>query len=377
MTAATFALHQLMTRAELAAVIDGAGVPGLLSPRSLLGAPKQHGPAATGALRDAANVLRDPDTRITLRIWGGEAASAETTVLFPADPAAGGGYLLNNVGGSLDVSGPVKAEQILALVAPLLPPSAPGMPFIVQLEPTTMAVLAAVVDIARDDVRQDRIARVLDGWRMPDSLLADLQPLAPARLATYLDAWWVLSRFDQLLTYAVALGGKPKPPPPPAVADALLQLSQARLISIDDTLHVTPTMAMTRLVEAAFGLCAGFQWQRVTKLNDGSLLLVERIVLPCAGGHILELSVTAAGLLRLAIASRDEIAAFLLGELSRTPEDAAPPLDGFERSGSGDVRRPLPAASRKAAPARHFCEHCGHPVGRADRFCGECGVELT
>lgn len=376
MTAASFALHQLMTRAELAAVIDGADEPGLLSPRSLLGAPTQPSPAATGALRDAADVLRDPHTRITLRIWGGEEASAETTVLFPADPAAGGGYLLNDVGGSLDVSGPVEAEQILALVAPLLPPSAPGMPFVARFEPTTMAVLAAVVDIARDDVRQDRIARVLDGWRMPDSLLADLQPLAPARLTAYLDAWWVLSRFDQLLTYAVALGGEPKPPKPSAVSAALLQLSEAQLIAIDDTLHVTATPAMTRLVEAAFGLCAGFQWQRVTRLNDGSLLIVERIVLPCAGGHILELSVTAAGLVCLAIASREEIAAFLIGELSGTPGDAPPP-DGLRRPGGGDVARPVPAASGKAAPARHFCEHCGHPVGPADRFCGECGAELT
>lgn len=377
MTAPAFALHQLMTKAELAAVIDDVGVPGLLSPRSLLGAPKQPGPAATGALRDAATVLRDPHTRITVRIWGGEEASAETTVLFPAAPAAGGGYLLNDVGGSLDVTGPVEAEQILALVAPLLPPSAPGMPFVAQFEPATMAVLAAVVDIARDDVRQDRIARVLDGWRMPDTLLAGLQPLAPARLTAYLDAWWVLSRFDQLLTYAVALGGEPKPPPQPAVAAALLQLSEAQLIAVDDTLHVTPTPAMTRLVEAAFGLCAGFQWQRVTRLNDGSLLIVERIVLPCAGGHILELSVTAAGLLRFAIASRDEIAAFLIGELSGTPGDAVPRLDGLERSGSDDIGKPPPAASRRAAPARHFCEYCGHPVGQTDRFCGECGAELT
>ena len=376
MTAASFALHQLMTRAELAAVIDGAGVPGLLSPRALLGAPKPTGPATTGALRDAANVLRDPHTRITLRIWGGEEASAETTVLFPANPAAGGGYLLNDVGGNLDVSGPVEAEQILALVAPLLPPSAPGMPFVAQLEPTTMAVLAAVVDIARDDVRQDRIARVLDGWRMPDTLLTDLQPLAPARLTAYLDGWWMLSRFDQLLTYAVALGGEPKPPQPSAISAALLQLSEAQLIAIDDTLHVTPTPAMTRLVEAAFGLCAGFQWQRVTRLDDGALSIVERIVLPCAGGHILDLSVTAAGLVRLAIASRDDIAAFLIGELAGTPGNAPAP-HGLQRPGADDIRNPLSAASRKATPVRHFCEHCGHPVGPADRFCGECGAELT
>lgn len=359
MNAPAFALRQVMTKAELAGVIDSAGAPGLLSPRSLLGAPEKSGPAVTGALRDAAHVLCYPHTRITLRIWGGEEASAETTVLFPADPAAGGGYLLNDVAGGFEVSGPVEAEQILALVAPLLP-SASGAPLVAQFEPTTMAVLAALIDIARDDIRQDRIARALDGRPVPDSLLASLAPLAMLRLATYLDGWWVLSRFDQFLTYAVALGGEPKPPQPPAVAAALSQLNSVGLIAIDDSQNVTLTAAAAPLLEAVFGLCAGFQWQRISRLNDGSLSINERIVLPCAGSQILSLSVTAAGLLRLACPSRDEISAFLASELA------------------GTVAQPLPQqAAPPAAQARRFCEHCGHPVGAADRFCGECGRELN
>lgn len=361
MSAPTFALRQRMTKAELAAVIDSAGQPGLLSPRSLLGAPKQSGSPATAALRDAANVLRDPHTRVTLRIWGGEEASAETTVLFPGEPAAGGGYLLNDVADSLEVSGPVEAEQILALVAPLLPPSAPATPFVAQLEPTTMAVLAAVIDIARDDVRQDRVARVLDGRLMPDSLLASLEPLAPARLTAYLDAWWVLSRFDQLLTYAVALGGEPKPPQQPAVDTALAQLSEAHLIAIDGIGQIVLDPSLSPLVAAVLGLSAGFQWQRVSKLNDSALSIVEHIVLPCAGPQILDLSVTAAGLVRLARASRDDITAFLAGEVAGTD------------SGTPAVEEAAP----QTAQARHFCEHCGRPVGAADRFCGECGRELN
>ena len=361
MNAPHFALRQVLTKAELAGVIDSAGQPGLLSPRSLLGAPEKSGPAVTGALHDAAHVLCDPHMRITLRIWGGEEASAETTVLFPADPAAGGGYLLNDVAGGFEVSGPVEAEQILALVAPLLPPSASGTPLVAQFEPATMAVLAALIDIARDDIRRDRIARALDGRPVPDSLLASLEPLAMLRLTTYLDGWWVLSRFDQLLTYAVALGGEPTPPQPPAVAAALSQLSGVGLIAIDDSQNITLTAAAAPLLEAVFGLCAGFQWQRVSRLNDGSLSINERIVLPCAGGQILSLSVTAAGLLRLARASRDEITAFLASEVAGTAI-GPPPLEG---------------AAPQAAQVRHFCEHCGRPVGAADRFCGECGRELN
>jgi hypothetical protein len=361
MNAPHFALRQVMTKAELAGVIDSAGVPGLLSPRSLLGAPEKSGLVVTGALRDAAHVLCDPHTRITLRIWGGEEASAETTVLFPADPAAGGGYLLNDVAGGFEVSGPVEAEQILALVAPLLPPSAPGTPFVAQFEPATMAVLAALTDIARDDIRQDRIARALDGRPVPDSLLASLEPLAMLRRTTYLDGWWVLSRFDQFLAYAVALGGEAKPPQPPAVAAALSQLRSVGLIAIDDSQNITLTAAAAPLLEAVFGLCAGFQWQRVTRLNDGSLSINERIVLPCAGGQILSLSVTAAGLLRLACPSRDEISAFLASELT----------------GAANGPTPVEGAAPPAAQARRFCEHCGYPVGAADRFCGECGRELN
>lgn len=375
MNAPPFALRRLMTKAELAGVIDSAGQPGPLSPRLLLGAPSEPGAALTGALRDAAHVLCDPHTRITLRIWGGEEASAETTVLFPADPATGGGYLLNDVAGSLEVSGPVEADQILALVGPLLPPSAPGAPFVAQLEPTIMAVLAAVIDIARDDVRQDRIARVLDGRPMPASLLASLEPMASSRLTAYLDGWWVLSRFDQLLTYAVALGGEPKPPQPPAVAGALSQLGSAGLIAIDDTQNVTLTAAAAPLVEAVFGLCAGFQWQRLSRLNDGSLSINERIVLPCAGGQILELSVNAAGLVRLARTSRDEITAFLASELTGT-NNGPPPVEGA-RPPSAEKLPDHGSAAPPAAQAHHFCEHCGHPVGAADRFCGACGRELN
>lgn len=360
MNAMGFKLHRQMSKAELAGVIDGAEPPGLLSPRSLLGAPRAS-PAPAGELRDAAKVLGDPHTRITLRIWGGEAASAETTVLFPASPAAGAGYLLNDADGRLDVSGPVEAEQILALVAPLLPQTRPGAPFFAQLEPTTMAVLAAVIDIACEDARQARIARVLDGRPMPDSLYADLQPVSPIRVAAYLDAWWALSRFDQLLTYAVTLGGEPRPPRQPAIDAALLQLSEARLIATSGSGGIVPAPDLSPLMTAAFGLSAGFQWQRVSKLNDGALSIVEHIVLTCAGGPILDLSVTAAGLVRLARASRDDIVDFLVGELAGAADGAALPQQ----------------TAPQAAPARHFCEHCGHPVGAADRFCGECGRELT
>lgn len=360
MTAMGFKLHRQLTRAELAGVIDGAGPPGLLSPRSLLGAPRP-GPAPAGELRDAAKVLGDPHTRITLRIWGGEAASAETTVLFPASPAAGGGYLLNDTDGSLEVSGPVEAEQVLTLVAPLLPQTRPGAPFLAQLEATTTAVLAAVVDIACEDARQARVARVLDGRRMPVSLSADLQPMAPVRVAAYLDAWWGLSRFDQLLTYAVTLGGQPRPPRQSAIDAALLQLSEARLIAVDDNGGIVPAPDLSPLLTAAFGVSAGFQWQRISKLNDGAMSIVEHIVLPCAGGSILDLSVTAAGLVRLVRASRDDIVDFLVSELAGAASSPAP----FQQT--------VPPAVQ----ARHFCEHCGHPVGAADRFCGECGRELT
>jgi DNA-binding IclR family transcriptional regulator len=137
-------------------------------------------------------------------------------------------------------------------------------------------------------------------------------------------------------------------------------LSSVGLIAIDDNQNINLTAAAAPLLEAVFGLCAGFQWQRVSRLNDGSLSINERIALPCAGGQILSLSVTAAGLLRLACPSRDEITAFLASELAGTADGLTPPKE----------------AAAPAAQARRFCEHCGHPVGAADHFCGECGREL-
>ena len=82
--------------------------------------------------------------------------------------------------------------------------------------------------------------------------VADLQPVAPTRLAAYLDAWWVLSRFDQLLTYAVALGGQPRPPQRSAVDAALLQLSLAKLISIDRNGDIYEQYKLTGLPDSFF-----------------------------------------------------------------------------------------------------------------------------
>ncbi|HRK25036.1 MAG TPA: hypothetical protein PLQ11_08805 [Beijerinckiaceae bacterium] len=349
-----------VTREDLAGVIDDCGACGPLSPRRLMGAAHVARPGATDGLRDAAGVLSNPRSRITLRLWSDEAACAETTILFPGDPATGGGYTLNDHAGECEVCGPVEAHDLLRLIAPLLPPAPAAPPFVLQLDVVAMATLAVLVDETSAVIRSRRVARALDGATLADSALADASPLTTEHLLSALTNWWGLSRFDQLLTYVVALGGRPEAPAAAEVAEAVQRLQAAGLVVVGDGQRLMPAAMLEPLSAAALGLVAGAQWQRAALTGEGVLALDERILLAGTGGTLFEVTLTAAGLVRLARTDRHSVTAYLVGELS-----------GFGKPA------PDPVAPVKAAQApRRFCHQCGKPTGETDRFCAHCGEKL-
>ena len=122
----SLAFQGQVSRADLAALVDAAGEPSLLSPRPLLGPAALLMPAVSPAFADAARVVAAPRVNLTVRLWSGETTAVETNVLFAVSPAAGHGVVLNPVDSGYEVSGFVDAERLLAMIAPALPPEPPA-----------------------------------------------------------------------------------------------------------------------------------------------------------------------------------------------------------------------------------------------------------
>lgn len=355
MTDLALAFDGPISRPDLAALLDATGKPSLLSPRATLGVSSQRPPVVSAEMRAAARILIAPLTNLTLRLWGGETAASEMNVLFPGLPAGGGGVVLNPVDSGFRVAGFVDAETILALVSPLLPPEsqAPPATFEAQLDPATMSVLAACLDLLRQDIQEERVARILDKRPLPASAIDDATPLARERVATYLQAWWGISRFNQLITYVFPLTAAAEAPQSDDIDGALDRLCAAGLFSEPHPGRLTPARTLAALLSVLLGASAGFQWQRVSQIGPDDLLVVERMFVLGAGGVALEFSPTPEGLVRAVLATRRDIAEFLAGELSALPETAISPV-----------------------PAASYCPHCGTALRPQWKFCGHCGAAL-
>ena len=357
-----------ISRPDLAALLDNCGPLSMLSPRSFLGAAALGAPAVSAKVAQAAKVLAAPRTNLTLRIWGDEEAACEMNVLFPTLPVGGQGVVLNPVGQEFSLSGFVDPERVLALLLPVLPPE-PAVrppPFEAQLDCATMIVFAACIDLLRENIRERRVARVLDKRALPDRVLDDATALAGGHIKAYLAAWWGVSRFDQLITCVVPLAVPPRPPTEAEIDAALKRLCDARLLDMPRPDRYAPAVCLEALVAALLGVTAGFQWQRVSEVGPDTLLVVERIFLLGAEGVIVEFSSTPEGLLRMVLRTRGEIAGFLADELSAV---SVPPRVESPPPRAVDVPVGAPAVAR-------FCGQCGAARKPGSKFCGSCGAAL-
>jgi hypothetical protein len=354
MSPVSLAFEGTMARPQLAALLDASGASSPISPRPLLGAAALAVPVVSPAFAEASRVLAAPRTNLTLRMWSDEEASVETSILFPGLPGGGRGVALNPQNGGFKIAGYLDPEAVLALLAPMLPPvpAGPVPEFAAQLKCATMAILAACLDLVRQEVLERRMARALDKAPPPIDFFDEARPLSGEHVAAYLEHMWGLSRFDQLITYVLPLSLMPRPPLAAEVSAGLRELQAAGLLSEVRKNRWQPLPVLEPLVTALLGASAGFQWQRISQMPADAILIVERVYVFGAGGVAVEFRQASEGILRMATCSRAEIVDFLTDELAVAT---------------------LPPA---AAEAPRFCGQCGTPLQADWKFCGSCGATV-
>ena len=343
-----------VSRADLAALVDSAGASSPLSPRPLLGPASPLAPAASPSFAAAARVVARASLNLTVRLWSGEAAAVEMNVLFAGPPALGQGVVLNPVEAGYDVAGFVDAERILSLVAPALPPEPPTAPppFEVQADVDTMIALAGCLDALQRDALAGRAARLRTGRPLAPRLLDEARPLAGIEIATYLKEMWGFSRFDQLLTAIFPFAARVTPPSLADIDAALARLVSLGLLRLTRPDRFEPADPLEPVLRGLLGMASGLQWQRVGLQPDGVLMVSERIFLFGNGGAVFVLQPTAAGTVRLSLATRRSVVDFLVAELSPTVPEGI------------------------SAPALRFCRTCGAALKDGWKFCGRCGAAV-
>jgi len=165
-------LFHEIPREILAALLDHEGAHGVLSPRPLMGRaggvnrhqlaelyagnfvelPYDDKIVSTPEFAHAAQVLLNPATQITFRIWRDEAACAETSALFPGDLIDAGGVILNQIDGSYQMVSPVSLDDVIRLISPVIPPmdnKAAVFDFEGNFEIPVAAVLFGLIDMVR------------------------------------------------------------------------------------------------------------------------------------------------------------------------------------------------------------------------------------
>lgn len=346
-----------MVREDVAALIDSTGASSPLSPRPLMGAASLAVPRVSPAFEGAARVIAAPRTNLTLRLWSGEEASTETSILFPGLPGGGRGVALNPLDGEYRIAGYVDAEAIVALLAPMLPPerrhAVPA--FEAQLDRVTMAVFAACLDIVGRDVLSAWVARAIDKADAPASFVEEVPALALEHVQAHLERMWGVSRFDQLITYVLPLSVMPVPPPGSQVAEAMDRLSALGFLRPTRAGRYRVTPEIEPVLTALLGASAGIQWQRITQMPGDAILVVERTFLLGACGVALEFRLASDELLRLSTCGRADIVDFVTDELAVATVPALPD-------------------ELKAAP--RFCGQCGAALQAGWKFCGACGAAL-
>ena len=401
MTLTTF---QDVPRGVLARLLDLTGPAAEMSPRPLMGEPSQIDPyqvaqlfgggyladtriaedALTPVFRRAAEVIRNPGTHLTVRIWGADDICGETSMLLPGDIAEGGGVLLTPIRRHYRMAAFVEPKDIISLIGPMLPLNEAAAPvpydFEAHLEAAGAAVLFAITDLVR--------GRGINGRRIS---------FAAHEISGYLAGRWCLTGFDDLLTYAQSAGMQSRPPAVFEVDHALEKLVTAKAVRRITADRYTLTSELMPLVELTRGALSGFQWQRLSKGDNGEILIIDRTFVYGDEGLILQLVPTVDAQIYIAATPAQAVTDFVIGEIAGhigRPEPVKPveaPPKPTPRPKL--ARRPAPPASEGTlclacgaalTPGAKFCAACGARIGDASathkeaaRVCVSCGYSLA
>ena len=413
MTADTFSQ---IPRGVLAHLLDMCGPPAEMSPRRLMGAAEDLNPlqiaqlyaggylsearlsadSLTHRFRRAAEVVLAPRTNLTVRLWGAEELCAETNVQFPGPIADGGGVMLLPVSGGYRMSAFVEPDDILADISRALPPvdSRLVSPFVFEghFDAPVASVLFALIDLHRNSTRRR------DGH-------------AAHEVFGYLEGQWGLTGANQLTTYVQAVGMQSAPPSILEVETALAQLERTGSVAQARPGAFRVSDELQPLVDLTRSLVSGFQWERVTRQDDGALLVNARTYVYGDGGLTLCFLPTVKGRLLVGTADYGSVLDFVVGEIGgltpivdetapRDEADEAARTLATERSILANARKPTtgaakpgpsPAPAPDSAPKRGpqpepaspledaaalTCAACGKAVRPGAKFCTHCGQKI-
>ena len=419
MTATSFSE---IPRGVLAGLLDMCGNPAEMSPRRLMGEAETVNPVQIAQLygggylsrarmgrdalsplfKQAANVLLDPRTNLTFRIWGAEELCAETNIQFPGNIENGHGVMLLPVSGSYRMSAFVEPEDIVTDLSRALPPGDGGLVspfnFEASFDAAAAAVLFALIDLHR----------AATGHR---------KAVAAHEIFGYLNGQWGLTGFNQLTTYVQAAGMQSRPPSIIEVELALAKLEAMEAVSKASGDHYRIADELRPLVDLTRSLASGLQWERVSRQDIGEIVVSNRIFVYGDGGLTISFIPTVKGRLFVQTVAQSSVIDFVIDEISGlsdirveeatapaapaepqpvahaapqpAPRPAAPPPPKMKAPGDGPAASPPPSAAARSRPGAEAstasgdaadaltCPSCGAAIKEGQKFCTSCGSKIV
>ncbi len=376
----------------LAALLDHEGSHGVLSPRPLMGRasgvnrhqlaelyagnfvqlPNDDKVVSTPEFAHAAQVLLNPSTQITFRIWRDEEACAETSVLFPGDLIDAGGVILNQIDGSYQMVAPVSLDDVIRLISPVIPPmdnKTAVFDFEGNFEIPVAAVLFGLIDMVR-----------LHAGGGKDRQNPEAACFSPAQISAFLEGWWGLTEFRHLTSYIAVAGMMPRPPALNEVEYSLELLADAQVVKRTESNGITLARTMAPLLDFMAETIPGLQWQRISLTDAQEILVSNRIFVFGNNSLILSFSPMPQGKIHVSTTNATALTEFLLQDLTTV-------LPGGTRETSAEN---VPATDSRCAVCgkvqdqnTKFCTHCGavhcphcHNYVKKGTFCHICGKRL-
>ena len=405
-------------RSVLARLLDLAGKSDGISPRPLLGEPailntdqlselyaggyidlpEKGAVQLSRAFNQVAQMLLNPHTNVTLRIWGKDSVCGETNIQFPRDMIQGKGVILNQIGSMYRISAFVEDSDVTKLFSQSFPIGKEqdiDFAFEGQFDGSVAAVLFGVLDLARNHVKS--------GMRPGESIID--YGFSVQQLYDYLSKNWGWTGFKDLLTYIVPAGIMPEPPSLLQTVDGLRSLVKVGLLHEDKKDRFSIFPGLEPLVNLTVKLQSGIQWQRVARMDSGELVASNRIYLFGDRAFILCLTPTVAGRVYIARAKKQEITDFILDEITaglnnaparatRTKPTAVPqpkviasaaampkPPVAAPAPVSPSAQRAVPSSAPSPAPAvplatPKYCNKCGASLKPDAKHCNQCGAPV-
>ncbi len=405
-------------RPVLVNLLDRAGKAEGISPRLLMGKPceldphqiaelyaggfielpKDSGITLTPAFVEVAQVILNPHTNVTFRIWGKEGMCGETNIQFPRDVVQGDGVMLNQmIDGNFRISAFIDDLNLTRLLGGALPPEGEedlDFEFDGHFDAPVAAIFLGALDLARNHTGS--------GLR-PGETVTDFV-FSVQELYDYMFERWGFTAFKDLITYIVPAGMMAEAPSLSQTIDGLRSLAKAGVLIESKSDSFSLALILEPLVNLTVGLQAGMQWQRVSLMDSDELMVSNRLYLFGDKSFILCLAPTVEGKVFISRVGRQEITDFLLDEITATltpsSEEPAVPREvqapatpemtcvqcgailrpnakHCSKCGARvEEQKPMPAPPEVTPPTvpEVTCAQCGAVLRPNAKFCSECGA---